>query len=371
MNRVSVLLTLSLLVLGCSIGRAADSANELLVMVPIKPAAAAATSSPASEPRTVEEAYDRFMRMASIVTLDSPSGPVPAFGNDVVYDKNGFPVPRLPDPFRLAVYANPTSVEALDRYLDWQKAIWRRTRLAMNAPVDRAAERGIVTPETLAVQPNRPSDQKAIGDYHVIEPKSLGTPLLTPAQAREAGVTSDTDNPVLPGKPSPTGIEVYWFWHHRCPICLSMARDWFAFQRAVNAAKHKAVSINLMAANTDNALADATDTLAGVISLWQVRWGDDVEYSRNYLDYTEAAKAFKITGTPVVILINRNAKPVQVERLVGAQSETELRDAFCEIAHLPSGTWPPPAGAQAPAADAAAQQASPAPGTTPLDQLDR
>jgi hypothetical protein len=317
--------------------------DELIVLVPAIGQATpvpAAMSSKSDPPRTIDEAFERWYRIAYSITLDSPSGPVPGLGMDNVYDKDGWPLPRIPDPFTYAVMKDPTSLEAQDRYFDFRRAAIRRANLAANSIPGRALERGAMPTDILAVSASRPTESHAIGDYSKIDPASLGTPMVSPGKARDLGM-DPKQVPSLPGQPSKTGIEVYWFWHHRCEFCLHMAREWFAFQRVVNETGHKAASINLSPIKTQEEILGVSTDLSALLDLWEITWGSDVEHSKNFLDWTNCAQALGVDGTPVTVFINR-ARPENMIRLEGQQNEAALQSAIAQVAGWPAGIWPPP-----------------------------
>ena len=298
-----------------------------------------AAPSGTSQPKTLKEIYDRWYNFPGQVYIDSPSGPVPLLGNDLVYDANGYPVPRLPDPFTYAVITNPNDNEALKRYLDWKLAFVRRSRIAMNRVPDFAVELGYVQPDTVAVGKARPTDQKLLGDMRAIEKDSLGQPIVSAGRARELGIAQD-EIPKLPGEATPAGVEVYWFWWHRCSHCQAMARTWFAFQRSVNDAGYKAMSINVAPLRNDAEVESASVETAAILEVWTIPWGEDVQYSKNTLDWLDSANSFNVTGTPVVLLINRNT--LLMKRLEGPQDDTSLRTALAEVGGWDAGIWPPP-----------------------------
>jgi hypothetical protein len=317
------------------------------------------------EPKTITEAYDRWYKIAYLVTLDSPSGPKPGLGLDNVYDSRGFPVPRLPDPYSLRMMLDPTNQTHITEYLDWRKAAMRRISLVANHLPEAALTRGLITPEVTTYGPSRPSDQKALGDYSHIVPESLGAPLLTNSQARELGIDDTKEIPRLPGEVSKSGIEVYWYWNHRCEYCTKMARTWFRFAKVVNKQGHKALSINTSPLTTEESIGIAGREVPALIEMWSITWGDDVDQARNWLDWTGTAKAFGITSTPTVVFINRKTpKYPKVLRLVGMQDDLSLQRALANVAGWPVDVWPPPA------IEEMSQDAAPAapsqPGTTPI-----
>lgn len=349
------------LLLGVFIPAHAAVVEELVVVVKRTPTETPARTATTKAER-LDDIYERWWNFPGQVLLDSPSGPVPLLGMDTVYDQHGHPVPRLPDPFTYAVITNPTDPVAMQRYLDWKRAVIRRTRIAMNKVPDTAYELGYLTPEVVAVRAGRPNDQKLVGDLRAIAPESIGRPLMTDGQARELGLPAG-EVPKLPGEVNPAGIEVYWFWHQRCAFCQQMARTWFAFQRQVVAAGYKAMSINVSPVGDTQAIQDASMEVAATLEIWAVPWGEDVEYSSNTLDWLGTAKAFNITGTPTVLLVNRQT--MAVHQLAGPQDDRSLREALASIAGWPEGTWPPPrAGSPAAVAPAAAEQAPQV--TTPI-----
>jgi hypothetical protein len=354
-----------------ALGGLAVGVDEVLVIVrppapEPQPAVAAATES---EPTTIAAAYERWYRMAYLVTLDSPSGPKPGLGLDNVYDARGFPIPRLPDPYSLRMMMDPSNQQYITEYLDWRKAAIRRMTLVANQLPEEAMRRGIVTPEVTSFGQARPTDQMAVGNYSKVVPETLGAPLLTSGQARDLGITDPKDIPRLPGEASPAGIEVYWYWSHHCAYCTSMARTWFAFAKEVNAAGYKAISISTAPLTTQASIDNAGSELAALIEMWKITWGEDVDRARNWLDWTETAKAFGVTGTPTIIFINRNTpKYPRIERLVGVQDSDSLRMTLARVAGWPADTWPPPpvhtGGAST--AEGSMQVVVAPPGTTPI-----
>lgn len=347
---------------------AASPEEEVLILIThgAPPAAAIAAAGDQAEPRNLAEAYERWYRLASVVTLDSPSGPKPGLGMDNVYDAKGYPVPRLPDPFTLRMLIDPTNEQYITEYLDWRKATIRRAMLVANSLPDEAMKRGVLTPDVVAYQPPHPTDTKNVGDFSKIEPSSLGTPMMSAGAAREKGL-SQKEIPILPGEPSPSGIEVYWYWNHRCPFCAKMARTWFVFARAVNAAGHKAIAIEMSPLDSKAQREAASMETASLLELWQITWGDDVERSRNWLDWTDSGKAFGITGTPTTVILNR--RTLAIQRLVGPQTDDNLRHTLALVGGWNPDQWPPP-----PATESAAP-GSPAaptpPGVTPLPDPQR
>lgn len=337
---------------------------------PVPAAQVVAHPSDPTEPKTIAEAYERWYRMAYLVTLDSPSGPKPGLGLDNIYDSRGFPVPRLPDPFTLRMMLDPSNQTYITDYLDWRKAAIKRASLVANQLPEEALKRGILTPEVTAFAPARPTDQKNVGDLSSVDPKSLGAPLLSQAQARDLGITDEKEIPRLPGEVSRSGIEVYWYWSHRCSHCTGMARTWFQFAKAVNAAGHKAVSISTASLKTQESIDRAGTELAALIEIWAIAWGDEVDRARNWLDWTGTAKAFGVTGTPTIVFINRKSpKYPKIERLVGAQDAISLQTALAHVAGWSPDIWPPPAAPETPKPNSSSKldgESVAPPGTSPI-----
>lgn len=335
--------------------------------VPVTAAGTAAAVVASNEPRTIEEVWDRWFNIPGQVWLDTPSGKKPLFGFDNVYDANGFPRPRIPDPYTYAAVTNPTDPEAMRNYLDWRNAVIKRVNFVANNMPEHAYNFGMIGPKNVEVPKNRPVDAKAVGDYSAIEPGSLGTPLVEPGKARELGA-NPAEIPRLPGKPGVGGIEVYWFWHHRCNHCLKMARDWYAFQAPVRKAGYKIMSINMSPLRNDAEIEAASYEVASTLEIWQVAWGEDCEYSSNTLDWNGTGKALGIAGTPTLIFINRNGNVPRIERLVGPQDAATMRETLAQVAGWDPGTWPPPpVGGAAPAEPQPASDTN----TTPLESLGR
>ncbi len=328
-------------------------------------AAQAVVHQPAAAPApmTIEEIYKRWETFPGQQMLDTPSGPVPLFGMDIVQDANGYPVPRLPDPYTYAVITNPGDHEAMKRYLDWRRAVIRRTRISMNRVPDAAYELGYVTPEVLEVAPDRPRDRMLVGDLSPIDKRSLGTPMMNAEKARTLGMEA-SEVPNLPGDVSASGIEVYWFWHQRCPFCEKTARDWFAFQRVVGEAGYKAMSVNVSPVQSDNQITNATIETAAILEIWTLMWGEDVSYSSNRLDFTESAQSLNIDRTPTFIFVNR--KKGTIDRLEGPQSVNVLAEAFAKAGGWDPSQWPPPPATAGPTAIKAAATSEPLLNATPI-----
>ena len=341
------LFTRCLIMLSLTVAVAAETADEVILLIKRPPAnvsAGGASPAPAltaREPQTIEEVWQRWYAMPGQVWLDTPSGRKPLFGFDTVYDANGFPRPRLPDPFTYAVITNPADPAAIRSYLDWRTAVIKRANVVANQMPEHAYAQGILGPKNVEVPRNRPTDAKAVGDMRAIEAGSRGTPLISPGKARELGAQPE-EIPSLPGAPGPGGIEVYWFWHHRCEHCVGMAREWFAFQRPLQRAGYKVMSINVSALRSDAEIESASYEVASVLEIWQVTWGEDAEYSSNTLDWNNLGKTLNITGTPTVIYINRNGDVPRIERLEGPQTVATLRAQLAATAGWSPDTWPPP-----------------------------
>lgn len=349
------------LVLLCAMGLPASAVEQHVVVIVRREAPAPASSAtpapatstpPAAAPRAPKDitaVWDQWWHHPAQIWVDSPSGPKPLLGHDNIYDDEGNIIPRVPDPYTYNVLRNPGDPEALREYLDWMLVFTRRSRLAMNSVPDAAYQMGIVGPQHLQVgEPRHPWAQD-VGDKSGIAPQARGTPLVSAGEARELGM-APSEIPKLPGKASPDGFEVYWFWSPDCPVSVRMAADWFRFAQAVDAAGSKAVSIAL---HPDGARVAAT------LKIWAVVHGRAVESIWNTQDWTDLHLSLEVERTPTVLVINNQT--AQVHRLVGLHREEELRTAY--LAARGWEAWPArdpqEAAAAAPSSEPSGRESSP------------
>lgn len=299
--------------------------------------------------------YDRFYNDPEQFYVDSPEGPMPLWGADLVYDKDGTPIPRYPDPFTKALIENPDDEGAYRRWLAWRMVLLRRARITGDRLKDVAMSTGILSPDVLKIPESHELDM-AIGATNQVDPKSLGTPALSEEQAHELGLKPG-EVPRTPGQPNE--VELIWIWDKDCPYCESMARDWFYVARDVTAAGYKAVSVT----NDQD-----TGDISAKLQFWAIRW--PVFASTNLWDWTDLYRTMHVSATPTVLLFNR--KTGDMRRHEGVMSEEQLRAFFLDGAKLPLDQWPPApnpvAVAEASAAADAALHpggATPLPGTAP------
>ncbi len=313
--------------------------TEEHVIIVVRSGSKPAATSPAAACTTVQcerstvstDIYDRFWHDKDQFYIDSPRGPMPLWGGDIVQDANGNPVPRYPDPFTKRLVENPDDPEAYADYLAWIQVRLRRARLTGERIGPIAAELGVITPDTLKIPEGGNTFNNAIGNTSIVERRSLGTPALSPQQAHEQGLKAN-EVPITPG--SPNMIEVFWFWDPSCHFCDQMARDWLYFARDVGNAGYKALSIT-----------DTNDTAGGAARLnyWGVRW--PMVKAANIYDWTGLMDQLKVTGTPTTVMLHRpTGRMIRFDRVA---SEEELRTAFNSLLGVPADQWPPTPNARA------------------------
>jgi hypothetical protein len=293
---------------------------------PAPPAAAAA------QPTSLEEVYSSFWNHPNQIYIDSPSGPKPLLGMDIIQE-GGRIYPRIPDPYTYRIMKNPDDYEAYVEYLDWRKAVIRRTRIAMGRVPEIAYDEGIITPEVLAVPKSYDAGPGYVAVHNVraLDEGHLGTPFVEPKEARELGMLPE-EVPVFPD--AAADVEIYLFWHPRCEHCHTMMRDWFAFAEPVAEAGYKVMGI-ISARRPEDV---DTNEVVGAIEAMVVRFGDQVRAVKNMRDRTGLIQAMNISGTPTVLFVNRVTQ--QVIRRVGPQDLQTMQADFWAI----SGTeevWPP------------------------------
>lgn len=295
----------------------------------VAPVAVAETPAPSMTKR--DGMYDRFWNDPEQFYVDSPDGPMPLWGHDLVYDKDGKPVPRYPDPFTKRLVEHPDDDDAYRQYLAFKTVQARRAQVLGEKLAPKAAEFGMLDKDVLRVEPGERKGSMEVGKTDGIDPESLGTPALSTEQASKLGY-KPKQVPRTPGEANQ--IEVIWIWNYDCSVCESMARDWFYFARDVNQAGYKAVSVSLN---------DDTGEVAARLNYWGIRW--PVRDSLNLSDWTHLQESLNITATPTFFLVNRRTGTMMREE--GYRNEEQLRTMFRTVAGMGPGAWPPEQNAKA------------------------
>lgn len=291
---------------------------------PIEQATPPAPMLPQPDRRDQAWLYDHILNDPNQFFIDSPQGPMPLWGMDLVYTADGRPFPKYPHPLVKRLVENPDDPVAYADYLAWRQVAMRRARLTGDRLPEMAIELGIIDESTFRLPD--PDDPRAMGLAATtkVESKTLGRPAFTADQQERLGL--EGEELLTPGENN--AIEIYWFWSPRCEFCNKMARDWFHFANDVQAAGYKAVSITNEQDNPDG---------YSKLQFWSMRW--PVKAVPNIFDWTGMYASFKIRVTPTILFLNR--KTGTLRRIDEACDEGTLRRVFHEVAESANDAWPP------------------------------
>jgi len=268
--------------------------------------------------------YEHIYKDPSQFFIDSPRGPMPLWGMDMVYLEDGRPFPKYPHPIVKRLIENPDDRDAYADYLAWRQVSLRRARLTGERLPEMAIDLGILDERTFRIPDKDDPRSMSLGATTKVEPESLGRSAFSPEQKDRLGMADS--NLRTPGEANP--IEVFWFWSPRCSYTDQMARDWFYFANDVQAAGYKAVSVTNERDNPDG---------YSKLQLWAVRW--PVKAVPNIFDWTGMYSSLIVKATPTTVFLNR--KTGTLRRIDEACDEGTLRRMFMEVAEQPGDEWPP------------------------------
>ena len=258
--------------------------------------------------------------------IDTDIGPMPLY-TDVVYDANGVPRVRYPDPLTKVLMDNPTPATALFR-LEGEKNRFRRYKQAQAISTATAIEAKYFGPDDFAPPPGKMPQDSAFTPPYDRDRSEWGVPVMNPQQARLAGVKPE-EVPETPGRVTTRYVEIVYIWDRRCPYSMQGIRDFANFGEELFNRKlgPRALTVSL---DNDKDQLDGTKKYLEYLGIPMSRVD-------NFTDITDLRTRLKITRTPTYIFLDRRTG--KILRLEGLQSGDAIRVKLLELVGHQSGSW--------------------------------
>jgi len=258
--------------------------------------------------------------------VDSDIGPLPLW-TETVYDAQGNPQPRFPDIFTKTFLDDPSETTAL-AYLESQRVRARRYLQASQIMQAVAVAQGYVTAAAFRPPQERLSNARALVPPYQLRSADWGVPMLSPEQARLAGLTA-REVPSTPGRSTTRPVEVLLFWDHRCAFSAAAMRSFAAFGEEVF---QQELGPRILTVSLDN---DSASTRAQLDYLAYT--GVVTDHLENFLDQTDLAEHLAIRYTPTYLFLDRRSGAVA--RYEGLKDQDALRHALLALVGHGDATW--------------------------------
>jgi len=298
--------------------------DEVIIVAPDEAPGAGAAASPAAA--GARSTYAAVWQHPEQRFVDSDIGPLPLW-TETVYDAQGNPQPRFPDIFTKTFLDDPSETTAL-AYLESQRVRARRYLQASQIMQHVAVAQGYVTPEAFRPPQERLSNARALVPPYQLRSADWGVPMLSPEQARLAGLTA-REVPATPGRSTTRPVEVLLFWDHRCAFSAAAMRSFAAFGEEVF---QQELGPRILTVSLDN---DSASTRAQLDYLAYT--GVVTDHLENFLDQTDLAEHLAIRYTPTYLFLDRRSGAVA--RYEGLKDQAALRHALLAVVGHGDATW--------------------------------
>ena len=304
---------------------AAQVDDEVIIVAPdAAPAPAATIGTTGTTACAAASTYASVWQHPEQRFVDSDIGPLPLW-TETVYDAQGNPEPRFPDIFTKSFLDDPNEATAL-AYLESQRVRARRYLQASQIMQAVAVAQGYVTPEAFRPPQERLSNARALVPPYQMRSADWGVPMLSPEQARLAGLTPQ-EVPSTPGRSTTRPVEVLLFWDHRCAFSAAAMRSFASFGEEVF---QRELGPRILTVSLDN---DSASTRAQLDYLAYT--GVVTDHLENFLDQTDLAQRLAIRYTPTYLFLDRRSGAVA--RYEGLKDQDALRHAL--LAVVGHGDW--------------------------------